>query len=415
MVDLWSLERSRDDARIAGVCGALATRWRVDPLLVRVCAVLAALSGGIGLVLYAFGWLWFPRQGEQEAPIHRLLPATKSWPRTAVLLGVAIICGTMLTAFGGSAPFGLVPLVVVGVIAWVYRRPSVDSRDQSAPLAPRPPSAPADTPFLQAARDWQQRVQDVRSGRPDQSTPPQDDPPPSPSAGAHTPTAAVKSYLAEPDPVGLYAPHPTGSSAVTTTPRRRTARLWWVALALVGLVSSGLAIADAAGATIPASAYLAGVALALGMCLVVSAFTGRPRWLIAATIVASLTALASTAPSVPTPTLENDGTLSYTQVGDIPTEISRDSGRLVLDLSKLTVDEDRSVTIRVDAGSVLVHLPKDQTNPVAIHATTDFGRIVVNGRAHHGQDLVVDESFGNGDNLLRLDLHTDAGMIEVDR
>ncbi len=44
----------RDTGRgvVAGVCAGLAARWRVDPLLVRLGFIAAALAGGIGIALY---------------------------------------------------------------------------------------------------------------------------------------------------------------------------------------------------------------------------------------------------------------------------------------------------------------------------------------------------------------------------
>src|SRR5665647_2880111 len=45
------LHRSVTDARVAGVCGGIAERYRIDPLLVRLAAVIIALSSGVVLVL----------------------------------------------------------------------------------------------------------------------------------------------------------------------------------------------------------------------------------------------------------------------------------------------------------------------------------------------------------------------------
>lgn len=46
------LYRSRKERMIAGVCGGLAEYFDVDPTIIRLVAVLLALAGGPGLVVY---------------------------------------------------------------------------------------------------------------------------------------------------------------------------------------------------------------------------------------------------------------------------------------------------------------------------------------------------------------------------
>ncbi len=52
--------RSRDDRLIAGVCGGLAKWFDVDPLIVRVIAVVSVLISGVGLVAYPVLWIVAP-------------------------------------------------------------------------------------------------------------------------------------------------------------------------------------------------------------------------------------------------------------------------------------------------------------------------------------------------------------------
>ena len=46
------LYRSRTDRMIGGVCGGLGEYLAIDPTLIRVLFVLAALFGGHGILLY---------------------------------------------------------------------------------------------------------------------------------------------------------------------------------------------------------------------------------------------------------------------------------------------------------------------------------------------------------------------------
>jgi signal transduction histidine kinase/phage shock protein PspC (stress-responsive transcriptional regulator) len=52
--DGWKLPRSADRI-VAGVAGAYAARWRVEPTVVRAAVGVLTLAGGIGLALYGLG------------------------------------------------------------------------------------------------------------------------------------------------------------------------------------------------------------------------------------------------------------------------------------------------------------------------------------------------------------------------
>ena len=69
------LYRSRNDSRIAGVCGGLGEYLDIDPTLVRLIFVLLALTGGHGVLLYIILWLIAPY------PIQPLVPPS---PRSDV-------------------------------------------------------------------------------------------------------------------------------------------------------------------------------------------------------------------------------------------------------------------------------------------------------------------------------------------
>lgn len=63
------LYRSRNDSRIAGVCGGLGEYLDIDPTLVRLIFVLLALTGGHGVLLYIILWLIVPYPTQTLAPI----------------------------------------------------------------------------------------------------------------------------------------------------------------------------------------------------------------------------------------------------------------------------------------------------------------------------------------------------------
>ena len=63
------LYRSRKDRKIAGVCGGLAEYFNIDPVIVRVIAVLLLLPGGApGLLAYIILWIVVPENPNQKGP-----------------------------------------------------------------------------------------------------------------------------------------------------------------------------------------------------------------------------------------------------------------------------------------------------------------------------------------------------------
>ena len=57
------LHRSRNDRKLAGVCGGIAEYYGWDPTLVRVAWIVLTLLGGSGILIYLIMWLVMP-----EAP-----------------------------------------------------------------------------------------------------------------------------------------------------------------------------------------------------------------------------------------------------------------------------------------------------------------------------------------------------------
>lgn len=54
------LYRSRDNAKIAGVCGGLGEYFEVDPVWVRLLFVLFLFAGGSAFIVYLVFWLIVP-------------------------------------------------------------------------------------------------------------------------------------------------------------------------------------------------------------------------------------------------------------------------------------------------------------------------------------------------------------------
>src|SRR3954454_15209706 len=82
------LTRSSSDKVFGGVCGGLARYLNVDPVIVRVVAVVLALLGGAGIAAYLAAWLLVPSD-DPAAPEHR--------GRLATIAGVGLIVVAIAT------------------------------------------------------------------------------------------------------------------------------------------------------------------------------------------------------------------------------------------------------------------------------------------------------------------------------
>ncbi len=61
------LFRSKKDRMIAGVCGGIAEYFGIDPVIVRLVAVLLLIPGGLpGLLPYIVLWFVVPENPKQK-------------------------------------------------------------------------------------------------------------------------------------------------------------------------------------------------------------------------------------------------------------------------------------------------------------------------------------------------------------
>lgn len=110
------LTRSRDDRVIAGVCGGLGEYLGVDPVLVRIAALVLVFAGGAGVVLYLIGWVAMP-----EAPVEPGTPEPARAGSAAVGEAVekrgALVLGLAFVLLGA---FFLVDEIWPDFLSWTY-------------------------------------------------------------------------------------------------------------------------------------------------------------------------------------------------------------------------------------------------------------------------------------------------------
>ena len=56
------LYRSKNNRKLAGVCGGLGEYLGADPTVVRVLFIVLAVFGGAGLIIYLAMWLIVPQE-----------------------------------------------------------------------------------------------------------------------------------------------------------------------------------------------------------------------------------------------------------------------------------------------------------------------------------------------------------------
>lgn len=64
--------RSRQDSKIAGVCGGLGDYFDIDPVFFRLVFLLSVLFGGLGALAYVVMWIMVPAQEGMRRDARRL-------------------------------------------------------------------------------------------------------------------------------------------------------------------------------------------------------------------------------------------------------------------------------------------------------------------------------------------------------
>ena len=319
----------------SGLCRALAARFNVDPLVVRIIIVALTFISGLGVIAYVWGTLLTPKEGG-SAPIHRLLHNFGRWSRSTQLAIIIVSSLILLVPLAPSAGGTAGGTVVLLLIVWlIYRKSS--SREDKRP-APGQHAAPL---------PWSV------------DTPPQAGPPT--SIEEWRASLAPHAHRPEGDDplptVDLYGPEPRSASRA---PRRPTS--WLGALVIVVLALGAGTIPILLGLTPTILLSLTVAAGALGAMMFIWALAVRSRRLPILLVVAALglgavttaAALQIADPPAPAVVSAADGsniTREYTAVGGA-----------VLDLRDTPLDAEVDVDVVATASSVRILLPARPLN-----------------------------------------------------
>lgn len=391
------LRRRPDDGPIAGVCAGLAEYFNIDPVIVRICAVVLLISGP-GFFAYVLAWICVP--AEEGPAVYGASGARRGWG--GQVLGIVLVVVAISVLWGdwwSPARRWFLPFALICVGAWLLLRRDDDGHDRAEAKLAAPESepvvvgGPVTTPMASSGGDStvQLPASDVTA-----VTAPWDLP-----RDAPTPPEVP------PPPDALTPPLPH------EPPARRHGRL-------AGSITMGALLVWAG------IAWLAGVqvedALAVGLCIigvgfVLGAFVGGSPWLVIPALVVGAALFLTAVVDIPLrgPVGQHRWSPQTISEVDDPYELSAGEGTLDLRAISIPAGEELSVDASVGMGHLIVEVPYDAT----VEVTTDIGmgEAVVFGTSDSGIGVggtqVSDPDLDAG--RLVLDLRVGLGQIEVRR
>jgi len=426
------LVRPRQGRYVAGVCAALGRATNTDPVLWRVLVAVLGVLSGVGLLLYLIGWLIIPSEGDTASPIESLLGKGRSGmaPLSVVLLGAAAVVSFGFIVHDGMRASLLGAAVVLGAILLIKRGGSGTS-------ATFPPAAPGGTPPAGVPVDEPVAAYAPAGFPPPAATAPAEEPvttpfPPVIPPLPHIPP--VPPIPPMPPPSGYrppFAPH--GPYATTSTaprfeppkprppkapkPPRERSKLGRLTFFAILMALGVMAAFDMAGAHIAVSAYFAAALVTIALGLIVGAWLGRARGLIALAILTSIGLGISTGVERFGGDVGNS-VYRPQSLGAVADRYDFTAGNATLDLRDVDfAGKKQNVTLTMKLGQLRVLLPPTVDTTASVKV--DGGRAVLFGRdftadrndtVHTATDLGND---GAGGGTLELDLQMDTGNVEV--
>ncbi|GIJ10818.1 PspC domain-containing protein [Micromonospora andamanensis] len=461
----YGLVRPREGRYLAGVCAAVGRATNTDPVLWRVLLAVLGFFGGVGILVYVAAWLIIPGEGDSASPVESMLGRGRSSmsPVTVIILSVVVAVGFGFVVTDAFRAVLLGAAILVGG-ALMLNRQQRESRPESTGTGPgvgvpaSPPPPPGPVPPVSYPGPAAYPAAYPEFGRTATVAPPAFPPPgptsgvpsapPVPSApgGAEEPTtqlppapswptsaAATGPPITSPTyrppfaPHGPYAgppkvaPPPPPRSKPPRKPRERSAlgavtfSLIFVALGLVGVLD----LLDVFG--IGASAYFAAALAVIGLGLLVGTWFGRARWLIALGLVTAAALAVVTVVESYDRVRGVDGAVTWAPAShrELAVRYEQSFGDAVLDLRAIDFSQqDTEVTVAINFGEATVVLPPNVDVTAVAQVTAGDANVLgqrTQGMDNRLADIVDLGPDGVGGGKLRLNLHVNAGQMEVTR
>lgn len=433
------LRRRPDEGPIAGVCAGVAEYFNVDPVIVRIAAVVLAITGP-GIIAYGLAWIFVPAaSGDALRPIQSAPTDRKD--RGAQIFGIVLLAIAVSVLWGdwwSPARRWMFPLGLIALGTWLLlRRDPAGGGDQGVPPpAPTPTPAPWMAPVpptvttAAAGQDGGPGGGDEAGGDAADTTAGEaSEPDLTPGDATLADATLVDATLADatlvdhPDGGGAgghdqpptaawsYQPPPAIPEANGTARRRRRMLAPIVMGAL--LIWSGIA-------------WLSGVslesALAVGLCIVglgfvLGAFVGGSWGLVLPAVVIAGALIVASIADIPLSGPIGDRTWVPATTSQLADQYEVSIGEGQLDLTELTVPAGDVVSVdaSVGIGHLLIVVPDD----VAVDVTADVaaGEAVLLGLSDSGTNVSTHRAFERRGSAgtIELDLQVGLGQIEVRR
>ncbi|GIF72971.1 PspC domain-containing protein [Asanoa siamensis] len=446
----YGLTRPHSGRYLAGVCAAIGRATNTDPILWRVLFAVLTLFFAVGALLYVTAWLLIPGEGDTASPIESVLGKGRSSmsPVTAIILGVAC---TVLFGFLVTDPFRAVVLgvaILIGGALLLNRNQRGSQPVPSGPVddrfswstvspwagpspwraAPAQPTAP-----MASAVPAPGPVPAAPAGPPpvavDEPTRAYDQPPPTaqfpPVAGPYPPQQGYQPPFAPYGPYGGPPPPPPPAPprpAKPPKPPKERSALGAATFSMIFVAMGIVAMFDLLNVfRVRPTTYFAAALLTVALGLLVGAWLGRARWLIALGLVA---AAALGISSIAEYQVDHDrigprdAVWEPRTMNELRTNYRLPFGDARLDLTNLDfTGQTRDVNVNLNAGELEVRLPDNVD--VVTDVNVDAGDAQIFDRSFSGlaQSLTVEDNGpdGVGGGTLRLTIQVNTGRVEVSR
>ncbi|MEP7053806.1 MAG: PspC domain-containing protein [Actinomycetota bacterium] len=404
------LERSTNDRYVGGVCGGLGRYFDLDPILFRVGIGCLAVFGG-GLILYAIGWALIPEEGQD----HSVALATRydaKARRTLLMIVIIGLAGLIGDAAFGPHNFGdggwLTAIFLVGGVLWwrreSRRRATWPGYPPSGPQPERHPDAPPAPSLFWAA---------TATAAPESFTPaPAAAQPPPPSWGVQPPAG---SWGMPPPPASWGSQPPAAAWTYrppTPKPPRERSVLGLLTISIL-LLAAGIAGFFDSGDSVDFSAqgYLAAGLAIVGGGLLIGAWYGRSRGLIALGL--ALTVVVSGVAAIGGPFTGRDGDVTWrpTSVDQLGAGFHVRAGSGVLDLRTVEFGPDpQNVDVSLGIGDLDILVPPGVSTRVTGHL--GLGDVTFFGDKQEGVDIDIESAESNTPQLI-IHLRLGAAGVKV--
>jgi phage shock protein PspC (stress-responsive transcriptional regulator) len=405
---------------LAGVCGALGRATNTDPILWRVVLAVLTLFGGIGVLAYLLGWLMLPAEGDTASPVEALAgQGASGTSRVLAIIGMIILFLGVVTYI--SDPFGpglLAAAILGGAVLLLLRDQRGRARTAAGPVTAPAMWSSSGGVGVTTTPETPGTAPTPPAPAPAQPYAPQPPYAPAPPFAPRGPFAAGPLPPQPPTPPP-YVPPAAKPPPPPKPPKPPRSRLGGLTVSVALIVLGALAILDVLGYDVPAAGYIAAALATVGAGLLVGAWLGRSRGLIALGIVLSVALASVAATHRVRSTWDGTTTWAPTTIDHVQDTYRQDVGNLRIDFSRVDFRSSTvNVDARVDLGNIEIVLPPNVD--AVVDANVDAGKAEVLGQTWSGLGLdrrtVTDNGAdGPDDGQLRINAVVDVGNINVHR